>query len=192
MKADLSGLSTIDTIIGPRHGPKPIKKSKHAPSARSTEGYTTNFASIIERADKIVAKINQKLLEMSKLLDQIRDEKNDIIREQLARFFNVLRAYIEEALRPSGDWSTDQIMSGKNIKINIGSDGASMVVQGERIDFDKLGIREMSLTPTSKDLETLQHNIKKAQTNVKKLRDNLVSARHLMVHHSQESDGFTL
>ena len=81
---------------------------------------------------------------MSKILNQIGNEKNDIIREQLARFFNVLRAYIEEALHPTGDWSTDQIMSGKSIKVNRGADGTIIAVQGERITMGSLEISKLS------------------------------------------------
>lgn len=193
MKADLTGLSNIDTIIGTTHGPKTVKKVIHARPARSTDSsLAVDLPSIIERADRKAAKVSQKLQEMVELLNQMKEEKNDIIREQLARFFNVLRAYIEEALHPTGDWSTDQIMSGKNIKVNIEVGGASIIVQGERIDFDKLGIRELSSAPTNEDLETLQQNIKKAHASLKSLRGNLASARHMMAHHAQGSGGLTL
>lgn len=191
MKADLTGLSNIDTIVRTTHGPKTVKKAIHARPSRSIDA-SHAVPSIIERVDQKTARVSQKLQAMAKLLNQMKEERNDIIREQLARFFNVLRAYVEEALHPTGDWSTDQIMSDKNIKVNIEVGGASIIVQGERIDFDKLGIRELSSTSTNKDLEVLQQNIKKAEASLKSLRSNLASARHLMTHHAQGSGGLTL
>jgi hypothetical protein len=193
MKADLVGVSNIETIVGPTHSPKPVKKVNTTSASQSAPDKTTaDFPASIERADRIAAKVSKKLQDMSKFLNQIGNETNDIIREQLARFFNVLKVYIEESLHPTGDWSTDQIISGKTLKVNIGADGASIVVHGERITMDNLEIREMSKSPTSDDIETMQQNIRNAQASIKKLRTNLASARSQIAHHSKESTGLTL
>jgi hypothetical protein len=191
MKTDLVGISNVETIVGQTHNPKPVKKV-NTTSASETNKTTADLSASIERADRIAVKVSQKLQDMSKFLNQIGNEKNDIIREQLARFFNVLKVYIEEALNPTGDWSTDQIMSGKTLKVNIGADGASIVVQGERITMDNLEIRGLSKSLTNDDIETMQQNIRKAQASVKKLRTNLASTRSQIAHHSRESNGLTL
>jgi hypothetical protein len=193
MKADLVGISNVETIVGPTHGPKPVKRvNTPSVSQSATNKPTADLSAGIERADRIAAKVSQKLQDMSKFLNQIGNETNDIIRERLARFFNVLKVYIEEALHPTGDWSSDQIISGKTLKVNIGADGASIVVQGERITMDNLEIRELSKSPTNDDIETMQQNIRKAQASVKKLRTNLASVRLQIAHQSKESTGLTL
>lgn len=192
MKADLIGMIVnVETIVGQTHGPKPVKKV-NTTSASETNKTTADLSVSIEQADRIAAKISQKLQDMSKFLNQIGNESNDIIREQLARFFNVLKVYIEKALHPTGDWSTDQIMSGKTLKVNIRADGACVVVQGERITMENLEIRELSKSPTSDDIEIMQQNIRKAQASVKKLRNNLSSARSQIAHHSKGSSVLTI
>jgi hypothetical protein len=193
MKADLVGISNVETIVGPTHGSKPVKKVNTTSVSQSSKNQTTaDFSVSIERADRIAVRVSQKLQDMYKFLNQIGNETNDIIRERLARFFNVLKVYLEEALHPTGEWSTDQIMSGKTLKVNIGADGASIVVQCERITMETLEIRELSKSPTSDDIETMQQNIRKAQASIKKLRTNLASARSQIAHHSKESTSLTL
>jgi septal ring factor EnvC (AmiA/AmiB activator) len=193
MKAGGVGVNNLETIVGPKHEPRTVKKIRTTTLTQSHSRKTaSDLSSVIERADQTAVRIGQKLQEMSKLLNQIGNEKSDIIRQQLARFFNVLKAYVEEALHPTGEWSTGQIMSGKSIKVNIGADGASIVVKGEKIITDNAEISELSTTPTNEDLETMQQNIKKVQFSVRKLRDNLASARAQIAHHSKESNSLTL
>jgi hypothetical protein len=131
---------------------------------------------------------------MANVLDQIGNEKDDIIRAQLARFFNVLRAFIEEALHSTGDWSNDQIMSGKGINVNSGYNGTTIAVQGERMNLGskRLNISELSKSPTSDDIEAMMQSIEKAQAGVKKLRNSLASARAQIAHHSTGSSEITL
>ena len=191
MKADGIGITIIDGIVGQTHYPRTVKKIKTISPLQSSSSKAANEpVKSIELADQIADDASKKLQEMSNLLNKIRDEKNDIIREQLARFFNILKVYINEALHPTGDWSTDQIMSGKSIKVGLGTDGASIVVQGERIDNRK--IRELSKSPTSEEVETIQQSIKNAQASAKKLRNNIASARSQLIHHLSKSSEIIL
>ena len=171
-----------------------LPKSKNTPgiSISLPIGPLLNLLARIERADHIAASVSKKLEDMSKILNVIRNEQNDAIREKLARLFNVLRAYIEETLHPTGDWSTDQIMSGKTIEVNRGADGAIMAVHGERMTMGSLEVNKLSRTPTGEELETFQQYIQKAEASVAKLRNNLASARSQVAHLSKESNGLTL
>jgi len=193
MNTDGVGIKVIDGIIGATHSQRPVKKIKiiSASQSSSSKGAGELVASI-EKAYQISENISKKLQDMSNLLSQIKNEKNDIIREQLARFFNVLKVYINEALHPTGDWSTDQIMSGKTIKVSPGADGTSIIVQGERITMDNTEIHELSKSPTRNDIETMQQNIKKARASIKRLISNLASARSQIGHHSNKSSAITL
>jgi hypothetical protein len=193
MKADGIGITIIDGVIGAIHSQRPVKKIKITSASQfsSSKGAGELVASI-EKADQISENLSKKLQDMSNLLNQIKNEKNDIIREQLARYFNILKVYINEALHPTGDWSTDQVMSGKTIKINLGADGASIIVKGERITMDNMEISELSKLPTSDDIETIQQNIKRAQDSIKKLRNNLASAISHIINHSNKSSAITL
>lgn len=191
MKADGIGITIIDDIVGQTHYPRTVKNIKTTSPLQSPSSKAANEpVASIELADQIADDISKKLQEMSNLLIKIRDEKNDIIREQLARFFNILKVYIKEALHPTGNWSTDQIMSGKSIKVGLGTDGAHIVVQGERIDNTK--IRELSKSSTSEEIEAMQLSIKNAQASVKKLRNNIASARSQIIHHSSKSSEIIL
>jgi len=191
MKADGVGTRNIDDAIGQAHWPRHDKKIKKTSALQSTRTKGAHeFTVSIEQTDQKLEDLSKKLQEMSNLLNKIRDEKNDIIREQLARFFNILKVYINEALHPTGDWSTDQIMSGKSIKVGLGTDGAHIVVQGERIDNTK--IRELSKSSTSEEIEAMQLSIKNAQASVKKLRNNIASARSQIIHHSSKSSEIIL
>jgi hypothetical protein len=193
MNTDGVGIKVIDGFIGTNHSQRPVKKIKITSAAQSSSSKGAGeLVASIEKADQISENISKKLQDMSNLLCQIKSEKNDIIREQLARFFNVLKVYINEALHPTGDWSTDQIMSGKTIKVNLGADGASIIVQGERITMDNTEIHELSESPTNNDIETMQQNIKKAQASIKRLVNNLTFARSQIGHHSNKSSAITL
>jgi len=190
MKADGIGARGIDDIIGQTHVSKHVKNTKTTSVSQPVSKGTHGLVASIEQTDQIAEDVSAKLEEMSNLLNQIKNKKNDIIREQLIRFFNVLKVYINEALHPTGDWSTNQLMSGKSIKIDLGVDGASIVVQGERIDNAK--ISDLSKLPTSADIETIQQSIKKAQANTIRLRNNITSARLQIAHHSHKSSEITL
>jgi hypothetical protein len=190
MKADGVGTRNIDDTIGQTHWQTIVKNSKAKSVSQNVNKGAHGLITSIEQTDQIAEDVIAKLEEMSRLLNRTRNEKDDIIREQLIRFFNVLKVYINEALHPTGDWSTDQIMSGKSIKVDLGADGTSIVVQGERID--NMEIRELSKSPTSEDLETMQQNIKDAQAIAKKLRNNIASARSQIIHHSNKSSEITL
>jgi hypothetical protein len=192
MKADGVGNRIYNDIVASTHQPKTAKKINSAPVTQSSSNKDSVESAVsIERADRIAAKVGQKLQAMANVLDQIGNEKNDIIREQLARFFNVLRAFIEEALHPTGDWSTDQIMSGKSIKED-GDNGASVSLQGERITMGSLEIRDLSKSPTSENIQAMMQSIEKAQAGIKKLRNSLASARAQIAHHSTGSSEITL
>jgi CRISPR/Cas system CSM-associated protein Csm2 small subunit len=191
MKADGVGNRIYSDIVASTHQPKPAKTKTTPVSVISGSKNTSESSASIERADRIAAKVTQKLQAMANVLDQIGTEKNDVIREQLARFFNVLQAFIEEALHPTGDWSTDQIMSGKIIKVD-GDNGATVAVQGERITMGSLEIRELSKSPTNEDINAMLQNIKKAQTSIKKLRNSLAAARVQIAHNSMVSSEITL
>jgi len=190
MKADGIGNRIIDNNVGKTPWLTHVKSSKTTSASQPVNKGTHGLVTNIEQADRITEDVNTKLEEMSKLLSRIRNEKDDIIREQLIRFFNVLKAYINEALHPTGDWSTDQIMSGKSIKIDLGADGTSIIVQGEKIYNTE--IREMSKSPTSEDIETMQQSIKNVQASANKLRNNIAFARSQIIHHSNKSSTITL
>lgn len=192
MKADGIGNRIYSDIVASTHQSKPAKNIKTTSVSQFSNNKTASDLSAgIERADQIAVTVGRKLEVMANLLDQLGSEKSDIVREQLARFFNIVRAFIEEALHPTGDWSTDRIMSGKNIKVD-GDNGASVAVQGERITMGSLEIHELSKSPNSDNIQAMMQNIKKAQTSVKKLRNSLASARVQIEHHSTGSSEITL
>lgn len=56
---------------------------------------------------------------MTNTLNQIGNEKDNIIRTQLGRFFNVLSIINDETLHPTGCCSANQIVAGKTIKVNL-------------------------------------------------------------------------
>lgn len=190
MKADGIGNRFIDDIVGQTHRPKHAKNTKMTSVSQTVSNGTHGRVTSIEQIDRIAEDVNTKLEEMSKLLSRIRNEKDDIIREQLIRFFNVLKAYINEALHPTGDWSTDQIISGMTIKINVGTDGASIILQGQRIDNTKIG--DLSKLSTTEDIEAMQQKIKKAQDSTKKLLNTIASAKSQTLHQSNKSSTITL
>jgi len=193
MKTGEVGNSILDDIVLSTHKLKPANRIEKT-SISSPQSNNTNvlIATSIERIDQLASSISKKLQDMSNLLNQMESEKSDIVREQLAHFFNVLRAFIEEALRPTGDWSTDQIMSGKSFNVSLGDN--AVVVQGERITIDSrcFDIHELPESPTNNDIQTLRQNIEKALTRVKKLRNNLTSARAQIMHHSNGSSEIIL
>jgi hypothetical protein len=193
MKAEGVGNRISDDIVGLTHNLKSAKKVK-LPPVLTTSGnkVTVELAAGIERADQIAASVGKKLQDMSKLLNQIGKEENDIVREQLARFFNVLRAFIEEALQPTGDWSVDQIISGKSVTVDPGPSGVSIAARGEKITMGSLGIPEVPGSPKSEDVQVMMQNIRKAQAAVKKLRNNLATARAQLGHHSSRSSEIIL
>jgi|WetSurMetagenome_2_1015567.scaffolds.fasta_scaffold53308_2 hypothetical protein len=196
MKADEIGNRIYSDIVVSTHQSKPAKKINTAPVSQSSSNKSSvESTGSIERADRIAAKVSQKLQAMANVLDQIGNEKDDIIRAQLARFFHVLRAFIEEALHPTGDWSTDQILSGKGINVNSSDIGTTIAVQGERMNLGSKGlnISELPKSPTSENIEAMMQSIEKAQASVKKLRNSLTSARAQIAHHSTgSSSGITL
>lgn len=193
MKADGVDTRILNDIFVSAHQPKLAKKIKTTSvSPPSINKVNMDSAGSIERADQIAATVSKKLQTMSNLLAQIENEQNDIIREQLARFFNVLKAFIDEALHPTGDWSTDQIFLGKSVNVNSGDNGVTVAVQGERVTTGNFNIRELSKSPANGDLQVMMQSITKAQTAVKKLRNNLASARSQIAHHSKGSAAITL
>lgn len=193
MKIDGVGISNPRTPVGPTHGLVSFRKAKTTSVCQaSTNRTAADLLARIERADHIAANVSKKLHDMSKILNVIPNEQNDAIREKLARLFNVLRAYIEETLHPTGDWSTDRIMSGKTINVNRGVDGTIMTVHGEKITMGSLEINKLSRTPTGEELETFRQHIKQAEASVGKLRNNLASARSQAAHLSKESIGLSL
>lgn len=194
MKADGVGSKNYNDIVASTHQPKPAKTKTSPAPVRSSIKSTWEIAASIEKADHIAEQVGKKLQVMSNVLNQLGNENDDIIRAQLARFFHVLRAYIEEALHPTGDWATDQILSGKSITVNSGDNSPTIAVQGERIDLGSKGlsIGELPKSPKNEDAQVLMHNIKKAQDSVKKLRNNLASARVQIAHHSKGSSAITL
>ena len=193
MKTGEVGNSILDDIVVSTHKLKPAKRIERTSIlSPQSNNATVRLATSIERIDQLASSMSKKLQDMSNLLNQMESEKSDIVREQLAHFFNVLRAFIEEALRPTGDWSTDQIMSGKSICVSLGDN--AFVVQGERISIDSkcFDIHELPESPTNNDIQTLTQNIEKALTRVKKLRNNLTSARAQITHHSTGSSEIIL
>jgi hypothetical protein len=159
MNADgLGNCINRDTVFSMNHRVYAKAKAKNLPKSSHSKDVAKPPISL-EMADQMVEKVSQKLQVMTNVLNQICNEKDDIIRAQLARFFNVLRVFIDEALHPTGDWTTDQIMSGKTITVNLGDDGASITVQGERIAMASMEIRELQKAPTSEDMETMQQSI---------------------------------
>jgi hypothetical protein len=194
MKADGAGYRIYNDISASTHQPKPPKTKSKPAQINSGIKSTPDIASSIERTDQIAARVNQKLQTMANVLNQMGNENNDIVRAQLARFFHVLRAYIEEALHPTGDWSTDQILSGKSVNVNPGENSTTIAIQGERMNLGSKGfsIGELPKSPTSEDIQGMMHNIKNAQASVKKLRNNLSSARSQIAYHSKGSSTLTI
>jgi len=188
MKADELGKRIHNDIIASPRQPKSSQtKTTHIQVNPDRKG-VAGFSNSINRADQIAATIDQKLQIMIHVLNQMSSENDDIIRAQLARFFNVLKAFISEALHPTGDWSTDQILAGKSIHGHV--DDALIAAQGEKIS--SININQLSKSPRNEDIQASLQNIKKAQASVKKLRNNLASARSQIAHHSNGSSVLTL
>jgi hypothetical protein len=193
MKADGIGNRIYSDIVASTHQSKFTKNiGTTSVSQFSNNKTASDLSAGIERADQIAVTVGRKLEVMVNLLDQLGSEKSDIVREQLARFFNIVRAFIQEALHPTGDWSTDRIMSGKSVNVNLGGNEAAFAVKGERITRGSLESHELSKSPNSDDMQAMMQNVAKAQTSVKKLRSNLASARAQIAHHSRGSSGITL
>ncbi len=179
MKADGIGNRSVEDNIRAVHRLRPIKKIETKSIFNSSDSTgTVELEANIEQTEQKIVDISEKLNEMSTLIDKIRNEKNDIIRQRLIRFFNVLKVYIDEALHPSGDWSINRFISGKIT-------GESAAAQEERIDITK--INKLSQTPTQEDIDAIQRNIKKAQTSAKKLLNTFAVAKSYVQHRSNTS-----
>jgi len=193
MSTEVTRITAAETIVGPKLGPKPIKKvAGKSVGQCSSQNTLTDLSEGIEKSGRIVVRIRKKLLDMSGVLGQISDEKDDIIREQLARYFNVLKAYIEEALRSTGDRWANEILSGRNIQVNTENGGASVVVRDETVNINSLVIPELSKSPTDSDLETAQQNINEAQVALNKLSINLAAVRATVAHYTKASTALVL
>jgi prefoldin subunit 5 len=192
MKADgLGKCINRDTDFSLNHRVYAKAKTKNLPT-RSDGKDVAKLSISIEQVDQIVEKVSQKLQVMTNTLNQIGNEKDDIIRAQLARFFNVLSVIIDETLHSTGHWSSNQFMSDKAIEVRLGVDGTSITVQGEKIAIYNTGIRELSKSPTSEDIEAMQQDIKKAQASITKLRNNVASAKSQVIHHPNQSSGIII
>jgi hypothetical protein len=193
MKADGIGNKIYDDSIVSTYTPKPVKRIKLliAPALSDRSG-NVELATSIERADKIAASVGQKLHEMAVLLRRMGNEKSDIIREQLAHYFNVLRAFIEEALHPTGDASTDRFLSGESF--DVPSLGVSGAIQGEKISprTKLLDISELPKNMKNTDIDFASNAIGRAQGDVHTLRSNLAKARAQIAHLSHGSSEITL
>lgn len=162
---------------------------------RKTSAEVANLASLksgIDYADQVAEKIGQKLQVMANILTQIDNEKDDFIRAQLARFFKVLQAFIDEALHPTGNQYSDRILFGKSVQVHI--DDSAIVVHGKRINLDSKGLNlnRLSKSQKNEDVHAIMPSITKVQASVKKLRSNLASARLQIMHHSNRSSTITL
>lgn len=181
-----------DVFISPNTLKSKQTKTAPATATRVDRRDSANLPEVFERVDQAAAKIDQKLTIMTKILNQINSEKDDIIRARLARFFNVLKAFIDEALHPTGDLATDRILAGKSVDIHI--DNTSITLQGIRIKLEAQhsSLNELSRSPKTEDVHIMMQAIRKAQRDVKKLRINLSSARDQIAHHSKKTSSLTL
>lgn len=188
MKADELGKRIHNDFVTSPHQPKSSQSKTTdihvSPDRKSISG----FSNSINRADQIAASVDQKLQVMINVLNQMSSENDDIIRAQLARFFHVLKAFISEALHPTGDWSTDQILAGKSIHSHV--DDTLIAAQGEKIN--SLNINQLSKSPRNEDIQATLQSVKKVKASVKKLRNNLALARSQIIHHSKGSSAITL
>jgi len=181
-----------DVFISPNTLKSKRTKTAPATATRVDRRDSANLPEVFVRVDQAAAKIDQKLTVMTKILNQINSEKDDIIRARLARFFNVLKAFIDEALHPTGDLATDRILAGKSVDIHI--DNTSITLQGIRIKLEAQhsSLNELSRSPKTEDVHIMMQAIRKAQRDVKKLRINLSSARDQITHHSKKTSSLTL
>ena len=103
-----------------------------------------------------------------------------------------MKAFIDEALHPTGDLATDRILAGKSVDIHI--DNTSITLQGIRIKLEAQhsSLNELSKSPKTEDVHIMMQAIRKAQRDVKKLRINLSSARDQIAHHSKKTSSLTL
>lgn len=188
MKADELGKRIHNDFVASPHQLKSSQSKTTnvhvGPDRKSVSG----FSNSINRADQIAASVDQKLQVMIHVINQMSTENDDIIRAQLARFFNVLKAFIGEALHPTGDWSTDQILAGKSIHGHI--DDALIAIQGEKMSSNN--INQLSKSPRNEEIQATLQSVKKVKASVKKLRNNLASARSHIIHHSKGSSAITL
>lgn len=193
MKADGVGIGAAEAIVGQKHGHNTGKKTI-APSTPHTSDnkYVSDMLASIEQADRTASTVSRKLQGMANLLNQLQGEKDDIVREQLARFFHVLRAFIREALHPTGDWSSDRILAGKNVNMTSVADGKVLAVKGENIVAAVGEIPSLTRPPTTESVQAVLESIGKAQKSVNKVRNNLSAARAHAARHGRESSGVTL
>jgi len=155
-----------DVFISPNTLKSKRTKTAPATATRVDRRDSANLPEVFVRVDQAAAKIDQKLTIMTKILNQINSEKDDIIRARLARFFNVLKAFIDEALHPTGDLATDRILAGKSVDIHI--DNTSITLQGIRIKLEAQhsSLNELSRSPKTEDVHIMMQAIRKAQRDV--------------------------
>lgn len=193
MKADGIGTRNVEAVIAPAQGHGTAKIKTNAVAAHALKAPLPDHVSpSLERADRIAATVGKKLDDMASLASQMESTQDDIIREQLSRFFNVLRAFIREALHPTGDWTTDRLVAGKGVAITSGGDGQELTVQGENLAATATSIPALTKASTKETIQAVMASIKKARGSVRKLRAGLATAKAHVSRQTGGSSGVTL
>lgn len=183
----------MESVIVPGHGHGTAKIKTHAIAAHALKAVLSDHVSpSLQRADRIAATVGKKLDDMASLASQMESTQDDVIREQLSRFFNVLRAFIREALHPTGDWTTDRLVAGKGVAIISGTDGQELTVQGENLAATATSIPALTKASTKETIQVVMASIKKARGSVRKLRAGLGSAIAHVSRQTGGSSGVTL
>jgi hypothetical protein len=194
MKIDRVERNIYEEIVAPSRQLKADQRNKttSCPEVKVRDRLV-QLSNNIERTDLAAGKINTKLNEMVRLLQQIEGEKDDIIRSRIAHYFNALKAFIEEALHPADDSFSGQLFAGQTIAVDIGGGEGNVTIQGEAIDIARSGhdISGLSENATSIQIHMFAEKIKSAQSKIKNLRNSLAAGRAHIAHITCHTKGST-
>jgi hypothetical protein len=194
MKIDRVERNIYKEIVAPSRQVRADQRNKTTSTTEvTTRARLVQLSNNIERTDLTAGKINTKLNEMIRLLQQMEGEKDNIIRSRIARYFNALKAFIEEALNPADDSFSGQLFAGQTIAVDIGGCEGNVTIQGEAIDAGRNGhdISGLSENATNIQVHMFAEKIESTQSKIKNLRNSLAAGRAHIAHITCHTKGST-